>query len=68
MIPNAPVTLVGLMALKKLGVTVDVGKQARALRDGFSTQVPMLPVVSVGRSRVSRRIGFESKAIIYETD
>ena len=64
----APVILIGLKALEMLGVPVDLDKEARALRDGLSTQVPMLPIVSVGRSRVRRKIGFQSKAIIYETD
>ena len=68
MIPCAPTILVGLMALEKLGVPVGLGKEARANRDGLSTQVPMLPIISVGRSRVRRKIGFQSSSIIYETD
>ena len=68
MIPCAPVILIGLEALEKLGVAVDLGKEARANRDGLSTQVPMLPIISVGRSRVRRKIGFQSSSIIYETD
>ena len=67
-VPDASVMQIGLMALEKLGVVADLGKEARANRDGLSTQVPMLPIVSVGKSRVRRKIGYGRKTIVYETD
>ena len=67
-VPDATLMQIGFTALRKLGVTVDVGKEARALCDGLSTQVPMLPIVSVGKSWVRRRIGYGRRTIVYETD
>lgn len=57
---------VGLQALEKLGVKADVGSSARAYRDGETTQIPMAAVVSIGKARVSRRLGFGNKTIRYE--
>lgn len=57
---------IGLEAMKKLGVKADVGKDMRALFQGDSTQVPMLPVVNIGKARVSRKISLGNRALIYE--
>lgn len=57
---------VAFQVLKKLGVKADVGSDAKALREGRSTQVPMLPVVNVGKARVSRKISFGNKTVSYE--
>lgn len=43
-----------------------MGSSARAYRDGATTQMPMAAVVSVGKARVSRRLGFGNKTIRYE--
>lgn len=52
--------------MRKLGVKADVGRDAKALREGRSTQVPMLPVVNVGKARVSRKISYGEKTVVYE--
>lgn len=65
-VPVIGLVEVGLLALEKLGVKADVGSSARAYRDGVTTQMPMAAVVSVGKARVSRRIGFGNKTIRYE--
>ena len=65
-IPVIPLVEIGLQALSKLGVKADVGSSARDYRDGKTTQMPMATVVSVGKARISRKIGFGSKAIRYE--
>lgn len=57
---------IGLDAMKKLGVKVDVGKDLRALLQGDSTQVPMLPVVNIGKARVSRKITLGNRSLVYE--
>lgn len=46
---------IGLKALRKLGVKADVGKEARA--QGRSAQMPMAPIISVGKSRVRMSFG-----------
>lgn len=67
-VPDATLVTIGLEAMRKLGVKADVGKEARALRDGLSTQVPMLPIISVGNSRVRRKIGFGKRTVVYAKD
>ena len=65
-IPVVSLIEIGLQALSKLGVKADVGSSARDYRDGKTTQMPMATVVSVGKARISRKIGFGRKAIRYE--
>lgn len=65
-VPVVSLVEVGLQALEKLGVKADVASSARAYRDGATTQMPMAAVVSVGKARVSRRVGFGNKTIRYE--
>lgn len=67
-VPESTLVSIGLEAMRKLGVKADVGKEARALRDGLSTQVPMLPIISIGKSRVRRKIGFGKRTVVYEDD
>ena len=65
-VPVVSLMEIGLQILSKLGVKADVGNSAREYRDGKTTQMPMADVVSVGKARVSRRIGFGNKIIRYE--
>lgn len=67
-VPTDSLLTIGLEAMRKMGVKADVGKDARALREGKSSQVPMLPAISVGSSRVRRKIGFGNRQIEYEAD
>ncbi|MBJ7475648.1 MAG: hypothetical protein EBQ70_02280 [Betaproteobacteria bacterium] len=57
---------IGLEVMKKLGIKADVGKEMRALIEGDSTQVPMLPIVNIGNSRVSRKLSAGSRSLVYE--
>jgi hypothetical protein len=65
-IPVIPLVQVGLEVLAKMGIEADVGSSAKAYREGKSTQMPMASVVSVGKARVSRKIGFGGKQLRYE--
>lgn len=67
-VPVETLMTIGLETLRKLGVNAEPGPEARALRSGRSSQVPMLPIISVGKSRVSRKIGFGDKSVVYETN
>lgn len=67
-VPEDSLINIGLEAMRKLGVKADVGKEARALRDGRSTQMPMTPVISVGNSRVRRALAIGNRKIVYEKD
>jgi hypothetical protein len=57
---------IGLETMRKLGVKADVGKNLRALFQGDSTQVPMVPVLNIGKSRVSRKIALGNRKLVYE--
>lgn len=65
-VPVDTLVNIGLEALRKLGVKADLGREARALRDGLSTQMPMAPIISVGKSRVRRTIAIGNRQVIYE--
>jgi hypothetical protein len=57
---------IGLETMKKLGIKADVGKDMRALIQGDSTQVPMLPIVNVGNARVCRKLSVGNRSLVYE--
>ena len=65
-VPTDTLLNVAFEVMKKLGVKADVGRDAKDLREGRSTQVPMLPIVNVGRARVSRKISYGNKTVAYE--
>lgn len=65
-VPVVPLLEIGLSVLSKLGVNAQMGTAAKAYSDGRSTQLPMRDVVNVGRSRVTRKIGFGGKVVRYE--
>ena len=65
-VPTAPLLNIGLEVMQKIGVKADVGKDAVALREGRSTQIPMLPIINVGKARVSRKIAVGSRQVVYE--
>ncbi len=67
-VPKNALVAIGLEAMRKMGVKAEVGASERALQEGRSTQVPMLPVISIGKARVRRKIGFGKRTIAYETD
>lgn len=65
-VPAEPLLNIAFEIMKKLGVKVDAGADAQALREGRSTQVPMLPIVSVGKARIRRKISYGNKTVVYE--
>ncbi|MEB0136059.1 DUF6088 family protein [Actimicrobium sp. CCC2.4] len=65
-VPIEPLLRIGLEVMKKIGVDADVGNDAMELREGRRTQVPMLPIINVGKSRVSRRIYIGKRQVVYE--
>lgn len=65
-IPQETLIVIGLEAMRKLGIKADIGQAARDYRDGKSTQIPMATVLSVGKVRVTRKIGFGKRFILYE--
>jgi di/tripeptidase len=64
--PAAPFEAIAAEAFRKLGIKVDHGALAAEYNAGLSTQVPMLPIVSTGRRRISRKIQVGSKTLMYE--
>lgn len=65
-VPAEALLNIAFEIMRKLGVKADVGRDARALREGRSTQVPMLPVLNVGAARIRRKISYGNKTVVYE--
>lgn len=65
-VPDVALMTTGLEVMKKLGIEADVGKEDRDLRDGKSTQVPMVTIISIIRGRTKRKINYGKRVIVYE--
>ena len=65
-IPVLTIMDIGLEVMRKLGVKADYGKAYRELSDGLTTQLPVRAVISVGKSRVRRVIGFGNRKVYFE--
>lgn len=65
-IPIKPLEVLAPEALKKLGVQVDESRQTREYNSGNSTQVPTGVVLSVGKRRIQRKLGFNGKLVQFE--
>lgn len=65
-IPVRPVDVLAPQVLAKLGVDVQPGRLAAAYNTGESLQVPAGTTLNTGRRRISRRIGFGGREVMYE--
>lgn len=65
-IPVLSLVQLGLEALAEMGVEVDLGMSAKDYMSGKSTQMPVAPVIHIGKARIARKIGFGGKQIRYE--
>lgn len=65
-IPVDNMMKIGLTAFKKLGIEVEMGTRYKDLYSGKSTQVPMIPILNVGASKTTRKIGHGPTMIHYE--
>ncbi|WP_106305451.1 DUF6088 family protein [Paraburkholderia sp. BL18I3N2] len=66
LMPAATFESIAAEAFEKLGIAVGPGMLAEEYNSGRSTQIPMMPAVTTGRRRISRRIQVGSKRVIYE--
>lgn len=66
-IPVRPVDVLAPIALNKLGVIFQTSQLGKAYNAGESLQIPVGTVLNTGRRRISRRIGFGNREVIYET-
>jgi hypothetical protein len=67
-IPAGSLEILGVEALRKLGVSVAPGKAAAAYNARATTQIPGSFVANTGRRRISRRISVGGRALKYEND
>ena len=65
-IPKKPLESLAEQAFKALGVEVQLGESRAKYAAGESTQIPMALVVSIGQSRVQRKIRLGTREVIYE--
>ncbi|MDA0558328.1 DUF6088 family protein [Burkholderia pseudomallei] len=66
-IPVRPVEVLAPIALKKLGIAVAPSQATQAYNNGSTTQLPTGVVLNTGQRRVSRKLGFGSQVVSYET-
>lgn len=67
-IPAGSLETLATEALRKLGVTVNVGSTASAYNAGRTTQLPGTFVANTGRRRISRKIAVGGRTVAYEND
>ncbi|MBI6885118.1 DUF6088 family protein [Pseudomonas putida] len=67
-VPTETIMTIGLAVMKKLGIDADIGSRYKDLMSGKSTQVPMIPIIDVGKSRINRKIKIGMKEVQYERD
>lgn len=65
-VPAEPLLNIAFEIMAKLGVKADAGADTEALREGRSTQVPMSPIVNIGKARIRRKISYGNKTVVYE--
>jgi hypothetical protein len=65
-VPDDSLVNIGMEAMKKLGIKVNAGKDMQALISGESTQVPMLPIVNIGKARICRKLSLGTRSLVYE--
>ena len=65
-VPEDSLVNIGMEAMKKLGIKVNAGKDMQALISGESTQVPMLPIVNIGKARICRKLSLGTRSLVYE--
>jgi hypothetical protein len=65
-VPDGSLVNIGMEAMKRLGIEVSPGKDMQALISGESTQVPMLPIVNIGKAIVCRKLSLGSRSLVYE--
>lgn len=65
-VPDDSLVNIGIEAMKKLGIKVNAGKDMQALIRGESTQVPMLPIVNIGKARICRKLSLGTRSLVYE--
>lgn len=51
---------------RKLGIDIKPGRAARDYNAGLTTQIPVAPVVSTGKRRISRTIRVGTRVVKYE--
>lgn len=66
-IPVTPIEILAPIALKKLGIAVAPSQATQAYNNGSTTQLPTGIVLNTGQRRVSRKLGFGSQVVSYET-
>ncbi|ONC42190.1 S-adenosylhomocysteine hydrolase [Burkholderia pseudomallei] len=66
-IPIRPVEVLAPIALNKLGIAVAPSQATQAYNNGSTTQLPTGIVLNTGQRRVSRKLGFGSQLVSYET-
>lgn len=65
-VPMEPSMTLALYLMSRLGIKAERGSSWKALDEGRSTQVPMIPIINVGSSRMSRSLGTGARKVRIE--
>lgn len=67
-VPRQPLESLAEQALSALGISPNLGRARAEYAAGLTTQIPMACVVSIGRSRIQRKLQLAGREVIYERD
>jgi len=67
-IPKKPLENLAEQTFKALGVRVQLGSSRAKYAAGDTTQIPMALIVSIGSSRIQRKLRLGTREVIYEKD
>ena len=67
-IPSKPLENLAEQTFKALGVKVQLGEARAKYAAGETRQIPMTLVVSIGNSRIQRKIRLGTREVVYENN
>ena len=65
-IPTKPLEVLAPRVLERLGVTAGPSRLVQDYNEGRSTQIPAGVVFNIGKSRITRKLGFNGVSVQYE--
>ena len=65
-VPQNDIFDIGYSLLKRFGITPKPSRATREYNEGKTTQIPTVPFINVGKSRIVRKIQFGKQTFYYE--
>lgn len=67
-VPTKPLESLAEQALGRMTIPFTLGSARREYKEGKSSQIPVALIISVGNSRISRKISVGKREVIFERD